>query len=267
MTQHSRAPASLLLETRDLAIGFGSGRTGRTLLSNVNVTLRAGDLVCLLGPNGAGKSTLLRTLAGLLRPRAGEVLLGDRNLEQYSPKELAKVRSVVLTDRANASDLRVSELVALGRHPHTDWSGRLRAEDRAAVERAVASVGLEPLAWRIVGELSDGERQKAFIARAIAQEPSLLLLDEPTAFLDVARRAELFTLLKRLANESNRAILLSTHELDLALRSAGTLWLLPAGGPLVVGTAEELLATGEVARIFEVSGSQNQLPFGCGEGI
>jgi len=241
----------LLLETHDLAIGYSVQRgQARVVAERINLRLHAGELICLLGPNGAGKSTLLRTLAGMQRPLRGQVRLLGADLHDLEPRELARRLSVVLTERIDVGALSARAVVALGRYPHTDWTGRLTPADETVITESLAAVGATPLANRLIGELSDGERQKVLIARALAQEPHLLLLDEPTAFLDLPRRVEIMSLLHRLARETGRVILLSTHDLDLALRSADQLWLLPPGGPLRVGIPEELVLAGALQATF-----------------
>lgn len=250
--QRGSAPATLV--TDRLAIGYRARRAARRILDNISVSLHAGELVCLIGPNGAGKSTLLRTLAGMQPPLAGTITLLGADLRALTPAERARRLSIVLTERIDAGLLTAHALVALGRHPYTGWLGALRPQDEAAVTRALAAVGALELAARRVGELSDGERQKVLIARALAQEPALLLLDEPTAFLDLPRRAETLTMLRRLARESGRAVLLSTHDLDLALRMADRIWLLPRGGPLHVGAPEDLVLSGAFEAAFRGEG-------------
>ncbi len=244
-----------LLETHDLAIGYQSrSTTRRVVVASINLRLEAGELVCLLGPNGAGKSTLLRTLAGMQAPLHGRIQIMGADLRRLSPVDRARQMGVVLTDRAEVGALSVRALVALGRYPYTDWAGRLTAADERCIDQALAAVGATPLALRLFGQLSDGERQKALIARALAQEPNLLLLDEPTAFLDWPRRVEIMGILRRLARESGRAVLLSTHDLDLALRGADRLWLLPPGGPIRAGMPEELVLDGAFQAAFESAG-------------
>lgn len=219
-------------------------------MEGLDLRLDSGKLVCLLGPNGAGKSTLLRTLAGMQRPLAGQVFLSGADLHEMEPRALARRLSLVLTERVDVGALCVRSVVALGRYPHTDWTGRLMPADEAIVTQALAAVGATPLADRLVTELSDGERQKVFIARALSQEPLLMLLDEPTAFLDLPRRVEVMSLLHRLARETGQTMLLSTHDLDLALRTADQLWLLPPGGPLRRGIPEELVLEGALQATF-----------------
>lgn len=246
---------SSVLTTHHLAVGYKTtGQRASTVLDAINVTLHPGELTCLIGPNGAGKSTLMRTLAGMQPPLAGRVLLGETELHRLPPAQVAKRLAVVLTERVEVGNLSAYALVALGRHPYTDWRGRLRKEDEAVVRQAITTVGAAPLAARPVSELSDGERQKVMIARALAQEPEVLILDEPTAFLDLPRRVEIMQLLHTLARKGERAILLSTHDLELALRLADRLWLLPMGGPLTVGLPEELALNGALAKAFQSEG-------------
>ncbi|MEL6407086.1 MAG: ABC transporter ATP-binding protein [Chloroflexota bacterium] len=243
-----------VLETHDLAVGYDMPRKPRvTVADNLNLALQAGELVCLLGPNGAGKSTLMRTIAGMQKALAGDVVLAGQSLANIQPRQLAKMLSVVLTDRPNVGLLNGYALVALGRHPYTDWTGRLSRYDEAVVRWAVDAVNARDLAERPILELSDGQRQKLMIARALAQESELIILDEPTAFLDLPRRAEIMQLLRHLAAETGRAILLSTHDLDLALRSADTLWLM-AHGKIYVGAPEDLVLDGTFEAAFRGEG-------------
>ena len=243
--------AGTILQTRDLCIGYAPKRRLRVEVAvDIGVELLKGELVCLLGPNGAGKSTLMRTLAGLQKPLAGEVLLEGRDLHGLTESERARLLGLVLTERVDVGNLSAYALVALGRYPYTGWDGRLSQEDEEVVRWAIDAVGARDLAGRSVGELSDGERQKVMIARALAQEPAVLLLDEPTAFLDLPRRVEIVQLLRRLAGDSDRSVLLSTHDLDLALRCADRLWLLPLDGPLQTGAPEDLVLSGAFQRAF-----------------
>ncbi|OGX91323.1 ABC transporter ATP-binding protein [Hymenobacter coccineus] len=244
-----------LLTAEDLAVGyFLSKKTPRPVAGPLRLALWPGELVCLLGPNGAGKSTLLRTLAGLQPPLGGRLELGGRPLAAMGAAERARQLSVVLTDRVDAGNLAVRELVRLGRHPHTGWLGGLSAHDEARVQAALEATGTEAFADRPVGELSDGERQKVLLARALAQDTPVVLLDEPTAHLDLPNRVALMRLLHQLARTTGKAILLSTHELDLALQAADRTWLLPADGALRTGTPEDLVLSGAFAAAFAREG-------------
>lgn len=234
-------------------------KTGSALTAGLDLELRRGRLVALLGPNGAGKSTLLKTLAGLLPPLSGEIELDGTPFSALPIEARARKLAVVFSQRGAPPHLKVRELVALGRHPHTDWLGRLGPEDQAAIEKGLAATSATALADRNLDELSDGELQRVAIARALAQEASILLLDEATAFLDLPRRVETFRLLRRLAHQEGKAVLISTHDLELALRSADELWLLapcsagPTAGPgseLLRGAPEELALAGTFGRVF-----------------
>ena len=241
-----------VLQTHDLSIGYPK----HTVSQQIDQRLFAGELVCLIGPNGAGKTTLMRTLAGMLSPLAGHVdLLGD-DVRKIESRTLAQRLSVVLTDRADVGLLTGYALVALGRHPYTDWTGNLSRADEKVIRWAVEAVGAEDIAPRYVNELSDGERQKLMIARALAQDPAVMILDEPTAFLDLPRRVEVMQLLRNLARETDRAILLSTHDLDLALRNADRIWLMPKNADLLVGAPEDLVLNGAFERAFASEGVQ-----------
>ena len=240
-----------ILQARGLCIGYAPRRRPRLeVAADLEVELFEGELVCLLGPNGAGKSTLVRTLAGLQKPLSGEVLLHGSDLHALTEGERAQLLGLVLTERVDAGNLSAYALAGLGRYPYTGWDGGLSPGDEEVVRWAIDAVGAGDLASRSVGELSDGERQKVMIARALAQEPAVLLLDEPTAFLDLPRRVEILQLLRRVAGAGDRAVLLSTHDLDLALRCADRLWLLPPGGPLQTGAPEDLVLSGAFQRTF-----------------
>lgn len=245
--------AGIVLETKRLAIGYRRRRRRNTVLTGVNITLNAGEFAVVLGPNGIGKSTLLRTLAGLEPTIAGTVLLGDRDLGAITAMDRARAIGVVLSEPVHVGALRARELVALGRFAHTGWDGRLGVSDWTAVDRAITAVGVEHFADRDCRELSDGERQRLNLARVLAQEPSIIVLDEPTAYLDVTARVELMALLRRLTREADIAVIASTHDLDLALRHADTAWLIDQTGRLTRGAPEDLAADGALERVFAPS--------------
>ena len=222
------------IETHNLATGYDS-----PLYRGLNFTLGQGELVCLLGLNGAGKSTLLKTLCGFLPPLDGEMrIMGNvvkasltvqRQKTGFRPEDLSKVMGIVLTDKISAGGVTVRELVSMGRYPHTGFFGRLTDDDLRIVDKSLEAVGMEALQGKQLAELSDGERQKAFIAKALAQECPIIILDEPTAFLDITSRMEMMVMLRHLADREHKAILVSTHDLDTALQSAHTLWLMDKG--------------------------------------
>lgn len=238
------------LRTRDLSVGFPAKPSPRIVLAGLDLSVRAGELVCLLGPNGIGKSSLLRTLSGIQPVLSGAIEIDGVDLTHITPLELARQVGVVLTERPVVGALSGFRLVELGRYPHIDWLGRLGARDHEVVDWAIAAVSADHLASRDISRLSDGERQRLMIARALAQEPALLLLDEPTAFLDVSSRVELMGLLRRLAREVGLAIVVSTHDLELALRMGDTLWLVTPQGQLYSGAPEDAILEGRVEEAF-----------------
>ncbi|MFU8847659.1 MAG: ABC transporter ATP-binding protein [Opitutales bacterium] len=248
MSEPAQNPA---LRAHGLSIGYELGRDARRIAQELELSLQAGEFVCLLGPNGVGKSTLIRSLAGMQAPLAGEIHIAGKCSSSIPPRERARLVSVVLTEAAPMGMMDAYTMVSLGRHPYSGWFGALDAHDRERIEWAFQAVGAENLARRQVAELSDGERQKITIARALAQETKLMLLDEPTAFLDLPRRVELMRILRNLAHKERLALLLSTHDLDLALRFADRLWVLNAEGSLIQGYPEAIAMSGAFAKVFE----------------
>ena len=241
-----------VIAARQLAIGYSHGKNGSTVVHrDLSFDLWAGELTCLLGPNGAGKSTLLRTLSAFQLPLEGELWLEGRPLRDYSEREKSRKIGVVLTDKTQAGGLTVYELVSLGRQPHTGFWGRLNREDHKLVEEALTAVGISHKAANYVAELSDGERQKVMIAKALVQECPLILLDEPTAFLDVVSRVEIMTLLHTIAREQHKTILLSTHDIDQALIQADRLWLLAPGKGLQCGVTEDMVFNDGLDCLFD----------------
>lgn len=247
-----------ILEIHHLTAGYcqRAGRDSINIVTDVNETLHAGEMVCLIGPNGAGKSTLLRTLAGMQPAIRGSVSLLGRDIRTMKAEERARRLSLVLTQKMDVGLFTGYELVAMGRSPYTGWMGQLSAHDHLVIQETIRLVGAQNLEHRSFHTMSDGERQKILIARALAQEPDLMILDEPTAFLDLPRRVECMSLLRDLAHRTHRAILLSTHDLDLALRSADRIWLLPYGGKLSAGVPEDLVLSGEFQSAFANLGVQ-----------
>ena len=210
-----------------LSIGYRGKHSVKCVADDISQAIHSGELTCLLGENGAGKSTLLRTLSGFLPPLAGEISILGRPLSSYKERELATVIGVVLTEKNNLQNMTVRELVGMGRSPYTGFWGRLSADDRHKVDDALSLVGIAALSDRMVQTLSDGERQKVMIAKALAQETPIIFLDEPTAFLDYPSKVEILHLLHRLSREMHKTIFLSTHDLELALQIADRLWLMP----------------------------------------
>ena len=234
-----------MIELRDFSIGYGS----RTLLREVNATVPKGTLTALIGRNGTGKSTLLRTIAGLNRNYSGGVLLDGRPAADMNAPEMARKLAFVTTERTRIANLRCEDVVAVGRAPYTNWIGRMQPQDREIVMRSLAQVGMEAYAGRTMDKMSDGECQRVMIARALAQSTPVILLDEPTSFLDLPNRYELCLLLSRLAHEEGKCILFSTHELDIALSLADGIALIDPPQLHHLPTAE-MQQSGLIEKLF-----------------
>lgn len=234
----------------NLRTGYRRRGHDNILLRDVSAELHAGCLTCLLGANGSGKTTLLRTMAGRQAPLAGRVLLSERDLKDYTSHELSCRVGVVLTDHVPVAGLKAEELVAMGRMPYTGFWGNLNRRDHAVVDEALRMVGMAGFRNRRLGTLSDGERQKLMIAKALAQQTPTILLDEPVAFLDFPSKVDVLTLLRRLAREEGKSILLSIHDLELALQTADCIWLLDGSGSLQVGTPRDLSQRGSLDVFF-----------------
>ena len=240
----------IALEGIGLQLGYGQEGVRKPLLEDLNFQLVAGELTCLLGPNGVGKSTLIKAILGEINPWEGKLLLEQKPLSSYSIQDRAKHIAVVLTDPIYPGNLTVGQLVALGRTPHTNWLGHLGDTDRALVEKALANTHIGYLRDARLGELSDGQRQKAMIARALAQDGSVIVLDEPPAHLDLVNRLEIMSLLREISRSQGKAILVVTHDLDIALETADRFWILNCGIPLLSGTPEDLVLSGQIQALF-----------------
>ncbi|OPZ97786.1 MAG: putative siderophore transport system ATP-binding protein YusV [Bacteroidetes bacterium ADurb.Bin416] len=243
-----------MITANSLSIGYRKGTMRRDVQQNLNLKASKGELIAILGPNGCGKSTLLRTLAGLQPVLAGSVTIDGSLLSSLSPAARATRISLVLTDPVQVIYLTVRSLVAMGRHPYTTLTGRLSAADHQAVDNALRAVRMEAFADRYIQELSDGERQRVMIAKALAQDTPLVFLDEPTSHLDLPNRVETMLLLRKLVVELGKTILLSTHEIDLALRLADRIWLMQPEGGMVEGTPETLMQQGKIQAVFKSDG-------------
>jgi iron complex transport system ATP-binding protein len=234
--------SDLALSFNKLSVGYQQGKSSKMLFDAIDITLKTGELVCFMGPNGIGKSTLLKTMAGLTPP-----------LSSFNTIIDSKKIAIVLTDRVHAMHMRVHELVSYGRYPYLNWRAQLTTEDQIVVADALKLLHLESIADKDINTLSDGQLQMVMIARAIVQDTPILLLDEPTAHLDLNNRVEVMNTLRKLARESNKAILVSTHELDLALQTADLLWLAD-DQKLLTGIPEDLVLDGSLDRIFQFKG-------------
>jgi iron complex transport system ATP-binding protein len=207
-----------VLHTENLSIGYTSKKKVLSIASAINIEIEAGKLITLIGGNGIGKSTLLKTITSIIPALNGEVYLAEKKIATYSSETLAQNLSIVTTEKLPASNLTVSELIALGRHPYTNWMGNLTENDWSHIENAISVTNIEHLKNKKYSEISDGQLQKVMIARALAQDTPLIILDEPTTHLDLFHKVAVFKLLKKLANENNKCILFSTHDIDLAIQ-------------------------------------------------
>ena len=258
------------IQLKDLSIGYQTKHSVKTVAAGINGAIRSGELTCLLGANGVGKSTLLRTLAAFQPAISGEILISRKDeggtrkeISSLSDKELSKLVGVVLTEKPDVRNMSVRELVSLGRSPYTGFWGTYTDEDLRIVDESIEMVGIKDLTRRPVHTLSDGERQKVMIAKALAQQTPVIFLDEPTAFLDYPSKVEVLQLLRRISREAEKTIFLSTHDVELALLLADTIWLMRrqesgdrsqetgVEGPVTIGSPEELAASGDLGRFIE----------------
>tara|TARA_R110002049_G_scaffold176559_1_gene343750 strand:+ start:5021 stop:5815 length:795 start_codon:yes stop_codon:yes gene_type:complete len=213
----------IILKTENLSIGYASKKAKTVVASNIHIELKQGELVGLIGANGVGKSTLLRTLTNVQKGLKGRVFINEKDIKNYNPLDLAKVMSLVLTEQITSKNLSVFELVALGRQPYTNWVGNLSENDITVVHNALKQTNITDLKHKKCFELSDGQLQKVMISRALAQDTDLIILDEPTTHLDMYHKAYILKLLQKLAKETNKTILFSSHEIDLAIQLCDTL--------------------------------------------
>lgn len=239
-----------VLELRDLYIGYSDDKNRHIVAHTLNAELPCGVLTCLIGANGVGKSTLMRTMAAFQPPLRGEVYVEGKSIAEYVPRELSERIGVVLTEKNMPADLTIEEVVGLGRVPYTNFWGSLTKHDQNVVDEAISLVGLDALRHRKIHQVSDGERQKAMIAKALAQQTPLIFLDEPTAFLDYPSKIAMMQLLRRLAHEQGKLIVLSTHDLEIAFQTADRLWLLQQSG-LQTGTLDQLSESGAISAFLD----------------
>ena len=232
------------------------GYANRMLIESLSTTIKQGELTALVGRNGTGKSTLLRAIAGLGKPLGGDIMLGGKSLSALSTAELATTISFVTTDKVRIANLRCRDVVALGRAPYTNWIGRMQESDRQIVEQSLAAVGMSSYADKTMDRMSDGECQRIMIARALAQQTPIILLDEPTAFLDMPNRYELCSLLRKLAHDENKCILFSTHELDIAVSLCDSIALI-APPQLHLLPTEKMIRSGYIEKLFAGSKAES----------
>ncbi|TRO66657.1 ABC transporter ATP-binding protein [Christiangramia sabulilitoris] len=238
-----------VIKTKDLSIGYRKKNLVDLVALEINLEIKKGELVAVLGINGAGKSTLLKTLSGITKPIKGEVVIKDKKIQNTDPSELARSISLVLTEQALSRNLSVIELVALGRQPYTNWIGRLTNTDLKKIMYAIQLVNIEDIRDKKCHELSDGQFQKVLIARALAQDTPLIILDEPTTHLDLFHKAYVLKLLQKLSKDTNKAILFATHEINLALQLCDKLIIIKDKKTLY-GTPAELIKSGAFNNLF-----------------
>lgn len=253
-----------VLEIKNLSIGYrGRKDSQNVLLEKINLSVMPGEFVCLLGPNGCGKSTILRTISGIQKPLAGAILLDGEELVKLERPDIAKKISIALTENIGMGNISVYSLVSMGRYPYSHWLGILREEDFKIIDHSLEVTGMLEYKDKSYDELSDGLRQKAIIARALAQDTPIILLDEPTAFLDITSKLEIMQMLRVLTNKFNKSIILSSHDLDLALQSADTIWLITNDKRVQVDVPEDLVLNGH----FEKAFNRNDIKFQIDKGI
>ena len=237
-----------MLKTENLSVGYSN----RLVVKGINLNVEQGEILCIIGPNGAGKSTLLKTIATYLKPKEGVVYLNGENVHKLSPSHLAKEMAIVLTERVNPGNMTGFDIIGIGRYPHTDMFGRLSDKDRKIIYDSAKSVNAEHLLEKNFFEMSDGERQKIMIARALAQKPKLLILDEPTSYLDAKHKIELTLLLRNLAVEKNLAIIVTLHDIELALRIADKMALIKNHEIVSYGYPENIMKKEVVNNLYEL---------------
>lgn len=245
---------SATVAINDLSTGYNLRKGGTVVTKGISANLYPGEMTCLLGPNGSGKSTLLKTLTSFIKPLAGDIAILGRDLKDYTAKELSKAVGVVLTEKPDVTNMTAEELVRMGRSPYTGFWGHMSREDKQIVGEAIRLVGIEDLSERMIQTLSDGERQKVMIAKALAQQTPVIFLDEPTAFLDYPSKVEIMQLLQKLAHEKGKTVFLSIHDLELALQTADKIWLLDKENGVTIGTPEDLALKNDIARYFNSDG-------------
>jgi iron complex transport system ATP-binding protein len=241
-----------ILSLDSLKIGYVSGKNKNILLPPLSAQAYSGEMIAVIGRNGIGKSTLLRTLTGLQQPFGGEIYYEGNNIKDLTRIELAQKAGYISTEIVKVSNMRVYDLVALGRFPHTNWIGKIELKDQEAIANALEMTSIQSLRDKFVSELSDGERQKTMIARILAQDTGTMIMDEPTAFLDVAAKYDIFHLLRKLSGNNGKTVIFSTHDLQTAISQSDKIWLILDDG-LIEGAPEDLIIAGSFDHLFKSS--------------
>jgi iron complex transport system ATP-binding protein len=242
------------VELQQLSIGYQEKRRVKTVAAAISAVIRQGELTCLLGINGVGKSTLLRTLSGFQPKLGGAIFVEGKEIDAYTAAELSRLIGVVLTEKPAIKNMTVRELVSLGRSPYTGFWGTYSREDQQIVDQAMEQVGIGALSSRMVDTLSDGERQKVMIAKALAQQTPIIFLDEPTAFLDFPSKVDILLMLRQICQDMKKTVFLSTHDLELALQVADCIWLMDASQGISIGSPQVLAKQGKLNRFTERKG-------------
>lgn len=251
-----------VISGRNLNLGYKKGDKKKEVLNGLHFDLYPGQLTCLLGANGVGKTTLVKAIMGRIPVWNGKLLVEGKELSSLNPKELSKLLAVVLTETIVAGNMTVGQLVSLGRTPYLNWSGYLSSHDKKVVEKALISTQILEIKDERLSEISDGQRQKAMIARALAQDASIMILDEPTAHLDLVNRFEIMQLLHSISQTQNKSVLVITHDLDIALETSDQLWIMRKNEKLISGMTEDLIVKGQINSLF----SQEKIHFNSKRG-
>lgn len=230
---------------------LNAGYEQKIIVAGLEITVNRGEIITLIGPNGAGKSTVLKTIAGQLKPLGGKIFISDKDQSEYAQSEIAKLQSVMLTERMSSEKMTCEEVVSLGRYPYTGRLGILSAEDKRIVRESMDLVHVLELADRDYHAISDGQRQRVLLARAICQEPEIMILDEPTSYLDIRHKLEFLDLLRKLAGERNIGVIMSMHELELAHMISDRIICISGDGSLAMtGTPDEVFADSRISKLY-----------------
>lgn len=228
------------IDIHNLSIGYKEKKYEKIIAHSINTSIYAGQFISLIGPNGSGKTTLLRTLSSFLCPLCGEIIIGGKKISFYSNKNLAKIISIVLTEKINVHNMSVYELMSIGRSPYTGFFGKLKKEDEFFIKEILQLIQITNLINKNVQILSDGEKQKIMLAKALVQQTPIIFLDEPTSFLDMPSKIEIFKILKKISKTKQKTILLSTHDINIALQVSDKIWLMSKGESPIIKNINEL---------------------------